>query len=159
MPTHSYHHEIHGHDNQILEVNLTPGQTIHAENGAMCYMEQGITMRTGTGRNRGPFSLIKRKTAGEGLLLSIFSNQGEQPATVGLNPPGPAKIFPIEISPDKPDIICSRSNFLAGHPDIHITLAVAPARTAAFTSANLFMQRLHGQGQVFLILQSQINRR
>lgn len=146
----NYSYSIHGHDNQILEITLNPNETIHAENGAMCFMEDSITMRTGTGPNRGPLSLFKRKTAGEGLLVSIFSNNTDHPAKVGFNPPEPAKVFPVTLSTDEPDIICRRTNFLAGHPDIHISLAVAPARTAAFAAADLFMQRLHGQGQVFL---------
>ena len=148
---HSYTHTVHGHDNQILEITLQPGQTIHAENGSMCYMTQDVRMRTGTGKGRGPLALLKRKTSGEGILLSIFENEGQQPATIGLSPSHPSRIFPIDIDDTNPaDIICKRSNFLAGHPDVRISLAVAPARAAAFANANLFMQRLQGQGQVFL---------
>ena len=146
----SYSHQIYGDDNQVLEVELLPGQTIQAENGSMSFMDSEVSMRTGTGQKAGLMTLFKRKTAGEDILLSIFTNDGENPAKVGFSPPHPAKLLKMEIDPHKPNIVCQRRRYLAGHPDVAISLAVSPARTAAFTSANLLMQRLYGQGQAFL---------
>ncbi len=150
MLTASYHHACHGDDNQILEVELLPGQTIHAENGSMSYMDASITMRTGTGNRAGILTLFKRKTAGEDILLSIFTNDADTPAKLGFSPPQPSRILNVQLLPDQPDIICQRRSYLAGHPDVCISMTTAPARTAAFASANLFMQRLYGQGEAFL---------
>ena len=43
MICHEVDYEILGHDMQIVEVELDPGETVIAEAGAMNYMEDGIT--------------------------------------------------------------------------------------------------------------------
>ena len=78
-------HDGHGMENQTLEVVLQQGQAIHAENGAMSFMEEGIVMSTGTGWGRGPFALFKRRISGESILISIFTNQAGQPQRLGVN--------------------------------------------------------------------------
>ena len=147
---HQYEHRTHGQDNQVLEVVLEPGQSMHTENGAMCFMEKGIRMHTGTGRKRSPWSIFKRKISGESILLSIFTNEGEDPASLGLNPAHPAHIASVTLDAGRPDIICQQGSFLAGHPDVRITMAVASVRTAFFGRGDLILQRLHGLGQAFL---------
>ena len=147
---HEYEHHTHGQDNQVLEVILGPGQSVHTENGAMCFMEKGIRMHTGTGRKRGPWSILKRKISGESVLLSIFTNNGEEPAPLGLNPAHPAHIKAVRLDASRPDIICQQGSFLAGHPDVRVTIAVASIKTTVFGRGNLVMQRLHGLGQAFL---------
>ena len=113
-------------------------------------MEKGIRMHTGTGRKRGPWSILKRKISGENVLLSIFTNEGEERALLGLNPAHPAHIQPVFLDADRPDIICQQGSFLAGHPDVRVTISVASIKTTVFGKGNLIMQRLHGLGQAFL---------
>ena len=99
---HTYDYLLHGQDNQTLEIELQEHQSIHAENGAMSFMEQGITMTTGTGRQRGPLDLLKRKVSGESILLSIFTNEDIIPQRMGLSPHHPAHILPITLNPQGP---------------------------------------------------------
>ena len=42
MRCHEVDYEIIGHDMQMVEVELDPGETVIAEAGAMNYMEDGI---------------------------------------------------------------------------------------------------------------------
>ena len=147
---HTYDYLLHGQDNQTLEIELQEHQSIHAENGAMSFMEQGITMTTGTGRQRGPLDLLKRKVSGESILLSIFTNEDIIPQRMGLSPQHPAHILPITLNPQGPDIICQKDSFLAGHPEVRVSAALASIKNTIFGSSNLIMQRLHGAGQVFL---------
>ncbi len=42
MKCHEVDYEIIGHDVQLVEVELDPGETVIAEAGAMKYMEDGI---------------------------------------------------------------------------------------------------------------------
>ena len=148
--THTYEFTQHGQDNQTLEVLLHPEQIIHTENGAMSWMETGITMTTGTGRKRGPWALFKRKLAGEELLLNIFTNHDIIPQHLGISPRDPNHILPIILRPGEPDIICQKQAFLAGHPDVRISAAIVSPKTTILGSSTLIMQRLHGQGHVFL---------
>ena len=147
---HHYDHISHGIDNQTLEIRLMPGQSIHAENGAMSFMEDGIAMSTGAGKGRGPLDIFKRKMAGESILLSIFTNESQTPRRLGLSPLRPAYIMPIELGAGQPDIICQPGGFLAGHPDVRITAALGSTKAAFFGKGQLIMQRLHGIGQAFL---------
>ena len=87
-PLHLYDYVPHGMENQTLEVTLRPGQTIHAENGAMSFMENGIAMSTGAGRSRGPLALFKRRIAGETILINVFTNGADAPPAPGPQPPG-----------------------------------------------------------------------
>ena len=145
-----YDHICHGMDNQTLEVKLYPGQSIHAENGAMSFMEEGIVMSTGAGRGRGPLDIFKRKIAGEAILFSIFTNESALPRRLGLSPSQPAHILPVQLDTGRPDIICQPGGFLAGDPDVRITAALGSTRAALFGKGQLVMQRLHGTGQAFL---------
>ena len=147
---HLYDYVPHGMDNQTLEVTLKPGQSIHAENGAMSFMEDGITMSTGTGPSRGPLALFKRRISGETILINVFTNETDVPKHLGINPREPAHILPVELDASTPDLICRQGGFLAGHPDVRVTVAVAPAKAAVFGKSDLIMQRLHGLGQAFL---------
>ena len=147
---HEYEYQTHGQDNQVLEIRLGPGQPVHAENGSMCFMDRNIRMSTGVGRKRGLWSIFKRRVSGESILLSIFQNHGDRPAVLGLNPSRPAHIEPVSLDERLPDVICWQGAFLAGHPDVRVTVALASLKTSVFGGGSLIMQRLHGVGQVFL---------
>ena len=147
---HMYEHICHGQDNQTLEVTLDPGQSIHTENGAMSFMGKNVRMTTGTGRRRGPWALFKRKLSGENLLINIFKNEGENPEKLGISPEHPAHIMAIELDAGRPDIICQKETYLAGHPDVRVSVSVVSLKATFFGNGNLIMQRLHGLGEVFL---------
>ena len=150
MTPYEYDHTAHGMENQTLAITLEPGQSIHTENGAMSFMGHHITMSTGAGQRRGPLSLIKRKIAGEDMLVSIFTNEGHIPQRLGISPKQPAHILPITLDAGQPDLICRQGSFLAGHPDVAVSIALTSAKAAVFGNSNLIMQRLHGTGQAFL---------
>ena len=145
-----YAHARHGQENQILVVRLQPGQAIHTENGAMAYMDNAITMRTGAGKGRGIKGAVRRKMTGEDLLINIFTNHGHRDAHLGIAPPQPSHILPVAVSPVLPDIICHRHSYLAGHPDVRVSLVVNSAKTMFIGGASLTMQRLRGEGQAFI---------
>ncbi len=67
-----YVYNIQGSDLQMLEVSLNPGQGLCAEAGSMVYMENEITMNTGTAG--GLFAGFKRMLGGGGFFLTVFSN-------------------------------------------------------------------------------------
>jgi len=49
MKGHDVDYEILGHDLQMVEVELDPGETVVAEAGAMNYMEDGMTFEARMG--------------------------------------------------------------------------------------------------------------
>ena len=84
MQSHEIDYKIKGHDVQLVEVELDPGETVIAEAGAMLYMEDGIQfnarMGDGSNPNAGFFDKIlsagSRLITGESLFLTHFTNQG-----------------------------------------------------------------------------------
>ena len=78
MKCHEVDYEIFGHDMQVVEVELDPGETVIAEAGAMNYMEQGIHFETKMGDGSNPsagfmdklFSAGKRVITGESIFTT-----------------------------------------------------------------------------------------
>lgn len=54
MKAHEIDYRIIGHDMQLVEVELDPGETVIAEAGAMTYMDQQITFATKMGDGSDP---------------------------------------------------------------------------------------------------------
>ena len=106
MKSHEIDFKIIGHDVQLVEVELDPGETVIAEAGAMLYMEDGIefTARMGDGSNpnAGFFDKLlsagSRLITGESLFLTHFTNQGWGKKHVAFAAPYPGTIIPINLS-------------------------------------------------------------
>lgn len=54
MKCHEVDHTIIGHEMQMVEVELDPGETVVAEAGAMNYLDDGIDFEAKMGENLGP---------------------------------------------------------------------------------------------------------
>lgn len=145
-----YRYKIHGYENQVLEVTLEPGQRIQAEKGAMTFMEDRVRMNTRLGEQSGPMKAIKRKIAGEDLLINEFTNESNRPAGVALSPQRPSQIVRIDLDEAHPDIICKREAFLAGDTRVHVSIVRGAAGPMLLARGSLIMQRLHGEGTVFI---------
>ena len=146
----SYQYEIHGYENQVLEVSLQPGQRIQAEKGAMTYMDETVRLNTRMGQKTNPIQAIKRRMAGESILINELTNESNQRACLALSPQYPSHIMALDLDDDRPDVICRPDSFLAGDAGINISIAKGPTGPLLFGRGNLIMQRLHGSGQVFI---------
>ena len=145
-----YRYQIMGFDNQVLEITLEPGQRIQAEKGAMTYMADRVRMNTRLGEKTGIGRAIKRKMSGETLLINEFTNESNSPAQLALSPEQPSRIIVQTMEPNKAGIICQRDSFLAGDTRVHVSWVKGSTLPAMLTQASLIMQRLSGEGQVFL---------
>ena len=149
--------KICGDDMQYVEITLNPGEAIIAEPGAMIYKNLSIEMEAllGTGRKQGIFGKIfgagKRVLSGESAFLSSFVNTFDQPAKVALSAPYPGKIIPVSLSGFGGEIICQKDSFLCAQSDIDIGIYFQKKiMTALFGGAGFIMQRLSGNGVVFI---------
>ena len=83
MNSHEIEYKIIGHDVQLVEIELDPGETVIAEAGAMLYMEDGIDFQARMGDGSNPragffdklLSAGSRLISGESLFLTHFTNQ------------------------------------------------------------------------------------
>ena len=145
-----YKFEIVGWDNQMLELDLEPGQSIQAEKGAMTYMDDAIRMDTRFGEKTGLFGAVKRRLSGESILINEFTNESNRRVLLALSPQRPSHIIMVPLSGDKPDLVCRPDTFLAGSPAVNVSVARGAWGPALIGGSNLIMQKLHGEGHVFI---------
>jgi uncharacterized protein (TIGR00266 family) len=159
MKCHEVDYEILGHDMQIVEVELDPGETVIAEAGAMNYMEDGITfesrMGDGSQADEGVFSKLmsagKRALTGESLFLTHFTNTGSGKKRISFAAPYPGKIIAYDMSMANGELLCQKDAFLAAALGTEIGIAFTKRLgTGFFGGEGFILQRLRGDGMAFI---------
>nr|WP_320047392.1 TIGR00266 family protein [uncultured Ilyobacter sp.] len=142
-------YKIYGHDMQLVEIELDPGEGVRAEAGAMTYMESQIEMQTGTGG--GLFGGFKRMITGESFFITTFKNNGKSKKSVGFSAPYPGQIIPLDLNKFNGEFICQKDSFLCAANGIDIDVAFTKKLGAGFFGGEGFiLQRLKGDGMTFV---------
>ncbi len=171
MQSHEIDYEIKGHDVQLVEVELDPGETVIAEAGAMLYMEDGIqfTARMGDGSNpnAGFFDKLlsagSRLITGESLFLTHFTNQGWGKKHVAFSAPYPGTIIPMNLAQMGGRIIVQRDAFLCAAMGTKISMTFNRRLGSGFFGGEGFiLQTLQGDGNAFVhaggtVIERQLN--
>ncbi|HCE58299.1 MAG TPA: TIGR00266 family protein [Prolixibacteraceae bacterium] len=169
--SHEIDYKIMGHDVQLVEVELDPGETVIAEAGAMLYMEDGIdyTTRMGDGSNpsAGLFDKLlsagSRLIAGESLFLTHFTNQGWGKKHVAFSAPYPGTIIPVNLRDFGGTIIVQRDAFLCAAFGTKLSIIFNKRLSAGFFGGEGFiLQQLQGDGKAFIhaggtVIERQLN--
>ena len=135
MRCHEVDYEIIGHDMQLVEVELDPGETVIAEAGAMNYLEQDISFEAKMGDGADPeeglmgklFSAGKRMFTGESLFTTHFTNQGGQKRRVAFSAPYPGSIIPMDMAQLGGTLICQKDSFLCAALGTRLSISFSPA--------------------------------
>ncbi len=142
-------YKIHGDDMQLVEIELDPGETVRAETGAMCFMEDGIDMQTSTGG--GLLKGFVRAIAGESFFITSFTNTGNGKRHVGFAAPYPGKIIPLDLTQLGGQFLCQKDAFLCAARGIEIEVAFTKRIGAGlFGGEGFILQRLTGDGLAFI---------
>lgn len=171
MQSHEIDYKIIGHDVQLVEVELDPGETVIAEAGAMLYMEDGIefTARMGDGSNvnSGFFDKVlsagSRILTGESLFLTHFTNQGWGKRHVAFAAPYPGTIIPMNLAAMGGRIIVQRDAFLCAALGTKISITLNKRLGSGFFGGEGFiLQQLEGDGNAFVhaggtVIERQLN--
>jgi uncharacterized protein (TIGR00266 family) len=169
--SHEIDYKIMGHDVQLVEVELDPGETVIAEAGAMLYMEDGVdyTTRMGDGSNpsAGLFDKLlsagSRLIAGESLFLTHFTNQGWGKKHVAFSAPYPGTIIPVNLRDFGGTIIVQRDAFLCAAFGTKLSIIFNKRLSAGFFGGEGFiLQQLQGDGKAFVhaggtVIERQLN--
>jgi len=156
---HEVDYKIIGHDMQLVEVELDPGETVIAEAGAMIYMEEGINfeakMGDGSAAGSGFFGKMlqagKRVISGESLFMTHFTHQGTGKKHVAFGAPYPGSILPLDLSLIGGDLLCQKDAFLCAALGTQLDIAFTKRLGAGFFGGEGFiLQQLHGDGMVFI---------
>ncbi len=155
-------YRIYGEDMQFVEVELDPGESAIAEAGSLMYKDSVVRMETvfgdGSAASAGGGFLDKlvgagkRLVTGESLFTTVFSHAGASgKARVAFAAPYPGTIVPMTLSNHGGRIICQKDAFLCAARGVSIGLFFQKKiMTALFGGEGFIMQKLEGDGQVFI---------
>ena len=159
MQSHEVDYQIIGHDIQMVEIGLDPGETVIAEAGAMAYMEEAIEFETKMGDGSNPdqgimgklFSAGKRMITGESLFMTHFTNGGSGKSHVAFSAPVPGSVLSVDLAAEGGEIICQRDAFLAAARGTSVGIAFSRRLGSGFFGGEGFiLQRLSGDGLAFI---------
>ena len=158
--SHVIDYEIHGDDLQIVEVELDPGESVIAEAGGMCYLEDDITFEAKMGDGSSPgggffgalMSVGKRVFTAESLFMTHFTHMGAAgKRRVAFAAPYPGKIVPLDLAQMGGEILCEKGAFLCAAKGTEIGIAFTKRLGAGFFGGEGFvLQRLRGDGLAFI---------
>ncbi|GAU08009.1 TIGR00266 family protein [Desulfoplanes formicivorans] len=160
MKSHELDYEIIGHDMQIVEVELDPGETVIAEAGAMNWMDEDIAfearMGDGSEAEGGLLGKIlgagKRAITGESVFMTHFTNQGSGKNHVAFAAPYPGHVLPIDLATlQGGELFCQKDAFLCAALGTRIDIAFNKRLGAGFFGGEGFiLQKLQGDGMAFV---------
>lgn len=153
--------QIMGTEMQFVEVELDPGESAVAEAGAMMYKDTSIEMHavfgdgsqssTGGGFMDKLMGAGKRLLTGESLFITVFTHSGQGKAKVAFAAPYPGNIIPVNLKNRGGHLICQKDCFLCAARGVSIGIAFQrKILTGLFGGEGFIMQKLDGDGQVFL---------
>lgn len=140
-------YKIEGTPLPVVICTLSQGETMLTESGGMAWMSAGMSMTTNM---EGGFKkALGRAFSGESMFLSHYTCEA-QSGYIAFASSFPGSIVPIQIVPGS-CIIAQKSSFLAGESAIVLSAFVNKSfKTGLFGGEGFIMQRITGQGIVFL---------
>ena len=128
----------------VVTCNLSNGESMITESGAMVWMTANMEMAT-TGGGLG--KMFSKAFSGESMFQNILTANGDAMIAFGSSFPG--RIVPIEIGPGKSWILQKRS-FLAAERGVELSMHFnKKAKTGIFGGEGFIMQKLSGSGIAF----------
>ncbi len=172
MNSHEIDYKIIGEDIQLVEIELDPNETVIAEAGSMCYVEDGITFETrmgdgSSGDNSVMGKLLQagsRLLTGESLFMTHFTNRGVVKRKVAFAAPYPGTIIPINLA-NLPGntLIAQKDSFLCAALGTKVSITFNQKIGAGFFGGEGFiLEKLQGDGLAFVhaggtIIEKQLN--
>ena len=171
MQSHEIDYKIIGHDVQLVEVELDPGETVIAEAGAMLYMEDGIDFATRMGDGSNPSAGLfdkllaagSRVITGESLFLTHFTNKSWGKKRVAFSAPYPGTIIPLNLMNLGGRVIVQKDAFLCAALGTKLSIIFNRRLGAGFFGGEGFiLQQLQGDGKAFIhaggtVIERQLN--
>jgi uncharacterized protein (TIGR00266 family) len=150
---------IRGTTMPVLEVHLTPGESVVAEAGQLGWFDDGIELETTTvaAGADGMFDAAKRTFGGGSFFMTRYASVSE-PGTVAFPARLPGKIVEVPLGPGRSYLI-QRHGFLAGLEGCELSTAFHPGHvgSAALGGFGLLLQKLEGTGHAWLELAGELS--
>jgi uncharacterized protein (TIGR00266 family) len=130
----------------LLVVELSPGEKVVAESGAMVAMDTNVKL---TSQARGGIlkGLKRKMLGGESFFQSTFEAEGTA-GKVYLAPGAPGDIAEVELGPGQ-SLMIQSSCYLASTPDVNIDTKWGGAK-GFFSGTGMFLVKASGPGKVWI---------
>lgn len=148
-----------GHDLQMIEVTLNPGEKIIAESGSLCYLETDVKFETQFNDGSRPAGSWwdnmkdagKRALSGTSLAMLHIENGGTVARKVAFSSPIPGQTLGIDLTAMGGSIMCSRHAFLCAAMGTRIQVGFSKSLSVGLFGGEGFMlQKLEGDGLAFI---------
>ena len=144
-------YKIFGGQMPAVTVRLDAGESVYTQAGGMSWMTEGISMETnlkgGLGKSLG------RLFSGESLFMATYTAQKEADITFAASLPGEIRAFRIEPGQE---YVAQKGAFLCATPGVTLSAVVNGMKSGLFGGEGFVLQRLSGEGLVFLELDGAI---
>lgn len=139
--------KVTGNTTPALAMELSPGDNLFAQSGAMLYMTGDVEMNVEM--KGGLLGGLKRKVlSGESLFLTTFE-AGSGGGSLGLAAPYPGSIRQIELNGTN-EILAERGAFLAASGDVNIESAFKMKLAGFLGGEGFLLQKLTGRGTAWV---------
>jgi uncharacterized protein (AIM24 family) len=150
---------IRGTTMPVLEVHLTPGESIVAEAGRLGWIDDGIELDTTTvaAGADGVWDAAKRTFGGGSFFMTRYESVA-QPGTVAFPARLPGTIVQVPLGPGRSYLV-QRHGFLAGLEGCELSTAFHPGHvgSAALGGFGFLLQKLEGTGHAWLELAGELS--
>jgi len=134
----------------VLKVDLSSGDKIYAEAGALLYMTEGINMESKM--KGGLLGGLGRISTGESIMLVYYTGSG----TVTFNPSSPGKIMALKFDGTK-EYICQKDAFLVAEESVSLDITLTKKFGAGLLGGEGFiLEKLSGKGMAFLEIDGEV---
>ncbi len=150
---------IRGTTMPVLEVHLTPGESVVAEAGQLGWFDDGIELETTTALAGadGMWDAAKRTFGGGTFFMTRYAST-TQPGTVAFPARLPGKIFQVPLGPGRSYLI-QRHGFLAGLEGAELTTAFDASHlgSGVLGGFGFLLQKLEGAGHAWIELAGELS--
>jgi uncharacterized protein (TIGR00266 family) len=150
---------IRGTTMPVLEVHLTPGESVVAETGQLGWFDEGIELETTTvaAGADGLWDAAKRTVGGGSFFMTLY-RAGTQPGRVAFPARLPGKIVQVPLGPERSYVI-QRHGFLAGLEgcELRTALDLRHAGSGALGGFGMLLQKLEGTGHAWVELSGELS--
>jgi len=149
-------HQILGTTLPVLEVQLSPGESVVAVSGELSWMSASIDLQTTTGMSGGGLGgLFKRVVGGGSIFMTKYTAQGAA-GLVAFATKMPGHILPIEVGRGG-DYLVHRHGFLCGTEGIELGVGFQQSLGAGiFGGDGFLLQKVSGAGQAWIELDGEV---
>src|SRR5258708_13105235 len=150
---------IRGTTMPVLEVHLTPGESVVAESGQLGWFDDGIELETSTAMAGadGVWDAAKRSLGGGTFFMTRYASV-TQPGTVAFPARLRGKIFQVPLGPGRSYLI-QRHGFLAGLEGAELSTAFHPGHLGSglLGGFGFLLQKLEGVGHAWVELAGELS--